>query len=570
MEPISAIKFQSLLSDGEDLIDKEISGDVRIYANPFGIYLLIERCVFNGSLTLNDVEFNKDVVFRNCVFNGIVSFYNVTFSKKLEFANSRSNDRLEIANCVFSELYFKGGKFNNVQFKGILNEVANVKTLIEFQSGTYERLGFYCKEITCPIQFSGGSYEFIFFEKTKFYNSLSIDGLQLVIKRFYFQSVDFFDRISFSECLIDGDVNFHNVSFNEQVIFNRNFTCDALYFSNVIAKQDVSLNYGGNLSWLDISTCDFQTSLNCYNYNAYDLAQGERKLTCNINGIVRGNILLEGIPVSSLTISGVNFGNVIFKKIETHFITIVDFNNHNKLTFSGLKLNGLYNVFIIFDSNVNSTEFVNIDFRKFHEFVISKSEVSNILLSNSILPSKLQIGTKHPQYGYVIKADEKINDNTYFRESYRQLKLAMEKQGNKSYALAFKAKEMFYLRREVPFGWDKVLLYLNYWSNNNGLSWSRGLIFTFLISWIMFLLYEHTLIHSSFYWSLSITKTEAIQGFRNGFDGFLNFLASFPLFKKLENDKNTAATNAVFIASRILIGYGIYQTITAFRKFGSK
>jgi hypothetical protein len=229
-----------------------------------------------------------------------------------------------------------------------------------------------------------------------------------------------------------------------------------------------------------------------------------------------------------------------------------------------------YNVLIIFDSNINNTEFVNVDFRKFKELVIAKSEVSNIVLSNSVFPSKIQIGTKNPRFGYEIHPDEKINDNTYYRETYRQLKVSAEKQGNRALSLVFRAKEMHYLRKELSWGWDKAVLYLNYISNNHGLSWSRGILFTVIVSWLLFILYQDSLNHPAFYWVLNSSSKDIKYAFWGGFHEFSNFWASFPLFKSLENDSITWKTNLVFILSRIFMGYGIYQTITAFRKFVNK
>ena len=53
-------------------------------------------------------------------------------------------------------------------------------------------------------------------------------------------------------------------------------------------------------------------------------------------------------------------------------------------------------------------------------------------------------------------------------------------------------------------------------------------------------------------------------------NSYSEFLASFPGFKTSEDNISKWETNLILILSRILIGYGIYQTITAFRKFANK
>jgi hypothetical protein len=225
-------------------------------------------------------------------------------------------------------------------------------------------------------------------------------------------------------------------------------------------------------------------------------------------------------------------------------------------------------ILIIFDSNVDKTEFVNVDFRKFYEVVIARSEVSNMILSNSVLPPDIRIGTSDPKLGYEIAADEKISDDTYHRENYRQLKLAMEKQGNRSASLVYKAREMHYLRREMAPGWDKLLLYLNYISNNHGLSWSRGVLFTLLSSALMYLLFVLSMPLSSL--GLAGSAMNHAENPSLGLEGFAEFLASFPLFKRQSDIAQGWLPFIVIMLSRIVVGYGIYQTVAAFRKFAGR
>ncbi len=290
---------------------------------------------------------------------------------------------------------------------------------------------------------------------------------------------------------------------------------------------------------------------------------------CNISGVIHGNAVFENVPITHLSIAAVNFGNLTFNRIRTKLIFFQYFHNNNKLTISNIVLDKNYNLLLIYDSNINETEFININFKKFDEVVIAKSNVSNILLSNSLFPHKIQTETKSPVLGYKIEPHENINKNMYYRETYRQLKLAMEKQGNKNLALKFKAKEMHHLRKELTIGWDKTLLYLNFISNNHGISWIRGVIFTIAVGFIFFCIYNSTLSDQYFYWDINSSKEQTKEAFWFGLNHFSSFIASFPKLR-LDDNSNTWQTNLCVLASRIFIGYGIYQTITSFRKYGGK
>lgn len=181
----------------------------------------------------------------------------------------------------------------------------------------------------------------------------------------------------------------------------------------------------------------------------------------------------------------------------------------------------------------------------------------------------MKIGTNNPKYGYNIHADENINDNTYFRESYRQLKVAMERQGNVDAALKFKAKELFYLRKELPFGWDSILLYCNYYSDNHGLSWSRAVLFTLIISYLFFIAFEATIRGHQINFIVS-SLHEFGQMFSFTLRKYFEFLSAFPLFKNQTASAISWVSYLILILSRIGIGYGVYQAISAFRKFSAK
>ena len=118
---------------------------------------------------------------------------------------------------------------------------------------------------------------------------------------------------------------------------------------------------------------------------------------------------------------------------------------------------------------------------------------------------------------------------------------------------------------------EYTLLYLNRISNSFGMSWGRGVFFTCVTACAFFILINTVGIKSSplFVWGW------------NGWDGFgdvwkyylnmfylLDFKEKFKDILTGESIKLNALGDTLFFVSKIFVSYGIYQTISAFRKYG--
>jgi uncharacterized protein YjbI with pentapeptide repeats len=122
-----------------------------------------------------------------------------------------------------------------------------------------------------------------------------------------------------------------------------------------------------------------------------------------------------------------------------------------------------------------------------------------------------------------------------------------------------------------------TLLYLNRISNSFGMSWGRGVFFTCVTACAFFILINTVGIKST---PLSKSTPLFVWGW-NGWDGFGDvwkyYLNMFCLldfkekFKDLLTGKSielNAFGETLFFVSKIFVSYGIYQTISAFRKYG--
>lgn len=538
-------------------------------ANDISDLYEVSNCSFEQKIEFKACIFTRPVVFKNCIFKGEVRFANVDFNQSIRFSDCTFEADLSFSGLAFERLTFERGSYQAIRFKGNINIAKEFPGEITFEGGNYDTIYFDCNQVNTALFFNAGIFENLYLSDGNYQGKFSVEGLNIKVNFLSIDSCSFMDRVDFKVTSKVGSLRLHRVTLNQMTIFHEGFSCDNISLESVIAKQRVSMLSNGNISGVNIGDCDFSSSFECSCYGDI-MYSTDHHFSCDLSGVIRGNVLFENIVLSSIYLNCNNFGNLVFRNTDTHLIVIKDFLNFNRVTFANIRLVYERHFLIIFDSNVDKMEFVNVDFRRFEEIVIARSEVSNIILSNSVLPPDVRIGTSDPKFGYVIAADEKINDNTYYRENYRQLKLAMEKQGNIRASLLYKAKEMHYLRRETGWGWDKLLLYLNYFSNNHGLSWTRGVLFTLVSTALMYSLFLLSVSRLSLDLSQGLLPDSTSYAMISWLNGFAEFIASFPLYKKQSDLSVSWQSFAIIMSSRIIIGYGVYQTVAAFRKFAGK
>ncbi|HWJ28836.1 MAG TPA: hypothetical protein VNS32_19985 [Flavisolibacter sp.] len=156
------------------------------------------------------------------------------------------------------------------------------------------------------------------------------------------------------------------------------------------------------------------------------------------------------------------------------------------------------------------------------------------------------------------------------RETFRIIKNEFLKINNQVEALQFKAKEMIAYEDELKNAknWgDYALVSLNKLSNKHGLSWTRGLFFTTLVALLFYLFYLWTLksLPFQFGWKNCESFSQA-SGMTIKY--FIRFLIITHDIDFMAEFGPTAASFIVDFIAKIFIGYGIYQTVQAFRKHG--
>ncbi|WP_299671608.1 hypothetical protein [uncultured Polaribacter sp.] len=186
--------------------------------------------------------------------------------------------------------------------------------------------------------------------------------------------------------------------------------------------------------------------------------------------------------------------------------------------------------------------------------------------------------------------NEKIKNSlksTYkgIRESYRRIKQEFRKNENHIEALDFHHHEMSVFRKELEyktvssyekfsvfgkfknriiiiFNKNKIILFLNKISNDYNRSWVRGVIFTLSITFTFFFIVSLILLYNK-----DISIAMSTNAFKESTNEFIKFINPIAWNHKLYNSDNLFAIIITYVA-KIFIGYGYYQTIQAFRKYG--
>lgn len=187
--------------------------------------------------------------------------------------------------------------------------------------------------------------------------------------------------------------------------------------------------------------------------------------------------------------------------------------------------------------------------------------MTNLYLDNSTPTGKILYNTDH--------IPDNLNQETACILKNQHLLV-----NNNIRALDFRAKEMQAYRKKLrgkayksnEYKWsEKFVLFLNCYSNKYGLKWFRGCIFTFGFSALFTTIYmffnqelgfeipylnwqDDSWIRISIYWKNVLSYL---------------WIPKFP-------DLNSITVIALifYILGKIIVGYGLYQTIAAFRKHG--
>lgn len=126
----------------------------------------------------------------------------------------------------------------------------------------------------------------------------------------------------------------------------------------------------------------------------------------------------------------------------------------------------------------------------------------------------------------------------------------------------FKSKELEAYDKSLKFSKNRLTktnLFFSKWSNNFGRDWGRGILFTVIVAiWLYFL-------YACF--TFGFTSKPSFDNLQFHLKYLIKFLSPIHKFTEFKDYENVVSVFFDYLG-RIFVAYGIYQTVTAFRKLG--
>lgn len=510
-----------------------------------------EGAVFSQQVNFHDVLFYDNIFFQNAIFRGKTYFLNIISEKISE----------DTTNGKEKEFTFKRAKFQNKTY---------------FSGNNYIELNF--SEVEFGVK---GEDITISFSNAKFYENIR------------FHHCDFYSSINFENTTFEKLVDFHGAIFCEAQPFHFTDFSEKAIFANVKFKKEVQFLYCKIKpdSYIRFESSIFERGLEISrsnfrrNINFWDITidkEGEQEIFRNLNNqhykdikyiddfgkyptkevamVYRQiretyRIIKDDFYAQNNRIEGLNFYEKEIsvyleekrlsktKKEEKYESNCYKKIKRDKIFYSliiimviTIILWGCYKYFIFYIILIISFVLVLVErWYKNKEKLKSK----NILKQNNYFSFIfLIIGIIF----YLIWIYEAMNTIHYFVISY--------------IFLFFSAVFLYFYQER-----DRIILWLNKNSNSFGTDWVVGINFTLLIALISSMIILSMTPHIVFSFD-----TEGIENFIRTLVEILN-ITEWTDIKILNKEPNTWQYILMFF-SRIFIGYGYYQTIQAFRKFG--
>ncbi|WP_300675086.1 hypothetical protein [Soonwooa sp.] len=204
-------------------------------------------------------------------------------------------------------------------------------------------------------------------------------------------------------------------------------------------------------------------------------------------------------------------------------------------------------------SNLSNIIFSESNFDAFDDFIFEDNYINTITFDSCTMPS-----------------NEKIIKNNNSLSIARNFKNIFKKQEDKHLFLQYLSLENNLQLQKSKLNWkDKTILYSSKFSNNFGINPLRGVLFTMSFSVLFFTL--SILSTNLFEIGLYENFDEFKDAFSNSSSYFWQFILPTHRFDYLGTKDIYYSSGFYFwdFIGRIFVGFGIYQTIAAFRKYSS-
>lgn len=510
-----------------------------------------ERVIFSQQANFHNVLFYDDISFQNTIFTGKTYFLNITSKKISENTIIGIEKEFSFNGAKFqSETYFNGNNYIELNFSEVEFGVKDKDVTISFSNAKfYESIRFHHCDFYSSINFENTTFEklvdfhgAIFFEAQPFhFTDFSEEAI--------FANVKFKKEVQFLYCKIKPDsyIRFESSIFERGLEISRsNFRRNINFWDITIDKegeQEIFRNLN-NQHYKDIKYID---DFGKYPTKEVPMVYRQIRETYRIikDDFYAQNNRIEGLKFYEKEMSVYLEEKRLSKtkKEEKHESNCYKKFKGDKIFYSliiimviTIILWGCYKYFIFYIILIIS--FVLVLVERWYKNK-EKLKTKNPLKQNNYFSFIfLIIGIIF----YFIWIYEAMNTIHYFVISY--------------IFLFFSAVFLYFYQER-----DRIILWLNKNSNSFGTDWVVGINFTLLIALISSMIILSMTPHIVFSFD-----TEGIENFIRTLVEILN-ITEWADIKILNKEPNTWQYILMFF-SRIFIGYGYYQTIQAFRKFG--
>lgn len=397
----------------------------------------------------------------------------------------------------------------------------------------------------------------IFLSDVTFTSEYKID---IVFKNCYFQR-----SISFGNCKFQKPFQLLNCSIAESIINTGCPTFTGGLFLSGINANKIEINKGsyGNSFW-NIDSLELLV-MDGGEFNILDIkvAKSIRNIVFLSNSL-KGEIFIKGEDsnIRTFNLKGTSKTMALsLNNLTIEYLGVYDYRNEGGLRLSNIKAQNPESKITIANSYLGKAEFNSINFRDFKSVILDSTHLVDCSFNNIQWSDNVEGATPLNQQDK--KVDQISNYNSKSRETFRQLKYAMSKQGDIINEQKFHSKEMgmyFELLNWKENFWTKLIIYLSHLTSDFGQSFWRPLVFIFVFHTLFFLP-----LLFGFFPEFRISITEfSFPAFWKGLNTYL-FLMN-PL-RKPDQETFYGGWICIDVLMRISSSYMIYNMIRATRRF---
>jgi len=397
------------------------------------------------------------------------------------------------------------------------------------------------------------------------------------------------------DLIINGGVfgeefSLENSSIEQIYFFGGKFESRLHFQGKSLNVNDIHFNGGSFYKSIEITTGNFDSiTVSGGNYQEFDINGGSinhfklfggKMIELNVGTISKGKLQVKNIDIeSSITykviiqdlkgLKGVflhcliqNDGLLTITNLKTTNFHIRSLENQGKIILENIRPNRRgTGDFTIENSSMGVTTFNNVSWDSYNKLLFGSSQLNQIETYGEHIPCPEEYS------GTLYMKEGKTSDYEYYDRQdnfYNNLKIAMSSQGNRErenlyYAASLDAKlKALWIDKS---NWSNILsLFFHKVSSNYGQNWLLSALWLFGIGLVFY--YPYFISSPDYAFGFNLTLLPHFLG------KYCEFVLPFHTVDFLYDDPG--GWIILDFVSRIIIGFFIYQLITAFRKFGRK